>query len=724
MALLRFGVSPRDLLAFTAYVVVCLAGPGVLLIRALLPGRRTAAEEAALGLALGYALETLAYIAARAAGPPLLVLAWPATVYALFLAWPALRGHWRRPSRRPAPLWWSWALALTMVYLLALAVATFLRGNALTWPALAFADADMPYHLALIGELRHHMPPMSPMVAGEPLSYHWFVYAHFAAASRITGVEPLVLLFRLGMPPMMAALVVLLAMIGRRVTGSSAGALVALAGTVLMTAPNLYRGANIGTFTWRGFQSWTSPSQTFGALLFALLALVAIELLRSRARDPRAWLLYGVFCVAVTGAKATHLPPLAAGLALVAAVRAIRSRRPPWPELAMLGLTLACAAYAQFVLFGGARLAMGVDPLSLLRRAWGELTGHPGAVPPAVSVAGITALYLSCLAVTWGGMLGLGHRPRLFLRPDVTLLLGTGAASVGAVLLLGHPAAGQLYFFGAAYPYLMIVAAFGLVTAVRRAALPARTVTYAAGAGVVCANLVRLLCDVRSPLPAGQPDGVLYRPYAVLAVVAVTAVAVVFRLRRARRRAGAWACLLVAFCAVGWPAAWTARALSVVDPVPPGTPTGVPPVAADAVPQGLVPAARWLRAHAAPDDLVATNAHCRWGYADPCDTRQFWVSALTERRVLAEGWAYTETNQRRWRPGEAVENLPFWDAERLRLNDLAFTAPSAEGLRLLRDRYGVRWLMADERSAASPAVIGRVAALRFRSGDYAVYRLP
>lgn len=376
MVLLRFGVSPRDLLVFSAYAVVCLAVPGVLLIRALLPGHllhlRTAAEEAALGLALGYALETLAYVAARAAGLPLLVLAWPATVYALHLARPSLRGHWRRPPRRPAPLWWSWALALTMLYLLALAVATFLRSNALTWPGLAVSDADMPYHLALIGELRHHVPPISPMVAGEPLSYHWFVYAHFAAASWITGVEPLVLLFRLGMPPMMAALVVLLAMVGRRVTGSYAGALVALTGTVLMTAPNLYRGANIGTFTWRGFQSWTSPSQTFGALLFAPLVLVAIGLLRSRGRDPRAWLLYGVFCVAVMGAKATHLPPLAAGLALVAAARAIRSRRPPWPELAMLGVTVACAAYAQFVLFGGARLAMGVDPLSLLRRAWGS----------------------------------------------------------------------------------------------------------------------------------------------------------------------------------------------------------------------------------------------------------------------------------------------------------------------------------------------------------------
>ena len=161
-----------------------------------------------------------------------------------------------------------------MAYLVVLGALKFFRSHALTWPALATSHVDMPYHLALIGELKHHMPPMGSMVAGEPLFYHWFVYAHFAAASWVTGVEPLVLLLRLAMLPMLAALVVLLAMTARRITGSPAGALLAVAGTFLMTAPNLYLGVNIGMFTWRSVQSWTSPSQTFGALLFAPVVLL------------------------------------------------------------------------------------------------------------------------------------------------------------------------------------------------------------------------------------------------------------------------------------------------------------------------------------------------------------------------------------------------------------------------------------------------------------------
>ncbi|MFD1503129.1 hypothetical protein, partial [Streptosporangium lutulentum] len=551
----------------------------------------------------------------------------------------------------------------------------------------------------------------------------WFVYAHFAASSWITGIEPLILLFRLGMLPMLAALLILLAMIARRVTGSRAAALLAITGTVFMTAPNLYLGVNIGTFTWRGFQSWTGPTQTFGALLFAPIVLLLVDLLEGRRRGAGRWLLLGIFLVAVMGAKATHLPPLAVGLIAVAGAGLIRRRRPPWQVLAALGMTAGCFLYAQFVLFGGARQGMMVDPLSMLRRAWGELTGDAGAVEPhPASVLGVTVLYVLCLAVTWCGILGLLVRPRLLLRPAVILLLGMGAACVAAVLLLGHPHLGQLYFFGASYPYLMIVAAYGLVVAVRRARMSLRTVACAVGAGVVIACLIRMICDVRAPLSPGEPDIALYLPYAALLGVAVLAAVALIATGHGSLRA--WVFLLVAFAAVGAPAAWCARVLSVTDNVPAARAFGeVDSVAPQDIPEGALEAGRWLRAHSDPDDLVATNTHCRWGYENPCDSRQFWVAALSERRVLAEGWTYTSTNMGRWRPGQLPERLPFWDGERLRSNDLAFQAPSADVMRHLRERYGVRWLFADERHVGPGSEIGDFAELRFRSGDYALYRL-
>ena len=76
----------------------------------------------------------------------------------------------------------------------------------------------MAYHLALIGELRHHVPPAIPYVTDVPLAYHWFFYAEAAATSWATGIEPIVLLYRLSGLPMFAAFVVLTAMAARRLT--------------------------------------------------------------------------------------------------------------------------------------------------------------------------------------------------------------------------------------------------------------------------------------------------------------------------------------------------------------------------------------------------------------------------------------------------------------------------------------------------------------------------
>ncbi|MEU6740503.1 hypothetical protein [Streptosporangium sandarakinum] len=716
-----YGVSVRDIAFFGVYVALCLALPGILLLRALYRGRRTAAEEIALGVTLGYAVEVPAYIAARSLGAPLLVLAWPVATYAVFLAVPRLRRHWTGAPRIRTPLWWSWSLSLILAALLAWSALTFFKYG-LTWPRIGGSNTDLPFHLALVGEAKHHMPPTAPMVAGEPLLYHWFVYAHLAAASWVTGTEPLVLLFRLAMLPMLAALAVILGMIGRRVTGSWAGALLTVTGTFFVTAPDLYLGPSVGVFTWK-VQSWTSPSQTFGALLFAPVVLLLLDLLGRRRRGAGRWLLLGLLLVAVMGAKAVYLPLLAAGLVAVGTVEAIRRRRPPWPALAALGMTAACSLYAGLVLFGQARQGMVVDPFALMRVTWRELTGLGETAEPAwPSVLGVALLYLMCWAVIWCGVLGLLGRRRTLTEPGVVLMLGMGAAGLGVLFVFGHCSMSQVYFLGGAYPYLTVVAAYGLVVIGRRARTSPWRVAAAVAAGLSAAWLIRVLCGVRVPLAPGQPDTALYRPYLALLVAVVLAVAVLFAM--GRRGVRVWAFVIFAVSAAGMPAAWGSRALSTA-----GGAEGVDRqagrwVPVSAVPPGALTAGRWLRDHSDPDDLVATNAHCRWGYESPCDSRHFWVSALTERRVLVEGWAYTTTNLSRWHPGQRFQNLPFWDADRIRSNDAAFRTPSEAAIRSLRDRYGVRWLFADESRLDPGSRIGDFARLRFRSGGYAVYSLP
>ncbi|NUW36466.1 hypothetical protein HTZ77_34405 [Nonomuraea sp. SMC257] len=717
--LYRYGVSLPDMGRYGAYLALCLALPGLLLVRALYGGSRTLAEELALGTALGLAVELAAYVAARAAGFPLLVLAWPALTYAAFLAVPGLRRHWRGSGPRPAaPLWWPWALAALVCYLVAKAAYSHFAAAPLTWPELAGYSDDAPFHLGLIGELKHHLPPTSPIVAGEPLFYHWFVYAHWAAASWITGVEPLVLLLRLGMLPVLTAFVVLVAMLGRRVTDSWTGGALAAAATLFVGAARLFFGP-LGTFTWGGIHdaAWGSPTFAFGALLFVPAVLLLTELLHHRWYDLGAWLVLGVFLLAVMGAKATYLPMLLVGLAAVAAIEGVRRRRVPWPALTALLMTGTCLVFAQLVLFGGRRQGLMVAPFSFMRTVWQDLTGMPvDATPTLLSLAGVTTVYLLAWAVTWSPMLGLLSRPRLFVRPDVVLMVGMAAAGLAGMIVLDHPGRSQIYFLWGSHPYLVIPAVFGVLVILRRARVPHAWALCAIGAGLAGAYAIPLLLGVTAPLEPGRSDTVLLLPYLMLvAVVALASLVVVVT----RSRLRGWALVIVALAAMGLPAAHHVRVISVLSGASGSAAAAAEP--APPAPPGVLTAARWLREHSSPDDLVATNVHCRWGLENPCDSRQFWISALTERHMLVEGWAFTVKNADSWQPGRLEQHQPFWDRDRLAANDAAFVSPSAATVQGLRDRYGVRWLFVDEQRPGVSRDIGDFARFRFRSGAFSVY---
>ncbi|MFI7706023.1 hypothetical protein [Nonomuraea sp. NPDC049480] len=704
----RYGVALSDLALFFSYVALGLALPGLLWIRALHRRECTLPEELALGVALGYALEVLVYIPARAIGAPLLVVAWPLGTYALFLAVPGLRGHWRgRPRIGRTPRWWPWSLTLIVICLVLWTATEFFGAHPLTWPAMASSYVDIPYHLALVGEVKHHMPPMMPGVAGEPLAYHWFVHAHIAAASWVTGVEPLVLLCRLAVLPMLAALAVLLAAVGRWVTRSWAGGLATLAGTVFVAAPSLYAGTVAGVFSWASVQSWLSPSQVFCALLFVPVVLLVVDLLDGSGRTRGHWALLVIMMAAVMGAKATFLPLLAAGLMAVVVVEVVRWRRLPRRALVVLGLAVVYLVLSHVLLYGGAQQGLVLDPLSILRVTWRNLTGMgASAEVPWAATLGVGGLSLLCGAITWCGVLGMVVRPRELLRTPIVLALGMTLAGGAAFFVLGHPGLSQGYFLQAACPYLAMVAVSGASLAIREAGLTTRDIACAGGFGVLVATAVRLLFDVRIPLRPGQSDLVLYLPYLAFLGVVVLAAA-----RRSRHRTLALTICLVT--AAGTPAAWLAR-------MPPDRCGGA---SAQDAPSGLLAAGRWLRDRSAPDDIVATNTHCRLGHENPCDSRAYWTAALTERRVLVEGWAYAARNTDGWRPGEGVVDRPFWDRERMQANDEVFERPSAEAVRRLRDRYGVRWLFVDERRLTPGSSLGSFASRRFRSGDFGVYQV-
>ncbi|MFG1707163.1 hypothetical protein ACFLIM_28605 [Nonomuraea sp. M3C6] len=658
----------RDLAAFGAYAGIGVALPGTLLWRALAGGGRSAAEDVAAGLALGYAVEVLAYIPARAAGVPLLVLVPHMIVIGTFIAVPGLRRHWRGDvAKERMPGWCAWALAGVVGYLITWSTLHLYR------VPIAGAYVDMPYHLALVGEIKNHLPPTLPTVLGERLSYHWFVYAEMAATSWVTGIEPTTLVYRLSTLPMMAAMVVLVAVIGRRLGGRWGAGVAAVGVTYFLFGPVLQEGV---VFPSRSmFTAWASPTQTFGALLFAPVVLLL-------AGRRRGWVVLALLLLALTGAKATFLPLLLAGLVLVLVVRGLRRE---WAVPAVI--TMVCLLVAHLVVFGRGAQGMAVAPFATMRALWGVVAGVRMPELASVSVGPLvvlTVVHLFCLACVWGGVAGLGAR---VLDPPVLLLVGIGLAGIGAVVLLGHPADSQLYFLESARPYLSIAAVCGVLAARRQPlVLVGCMVVLGAGAAVVASAVEVSGGAVVVPyLVLGVGALVLWRRGFVLAVVALLA-------------------------GYGVPAS----VREVVGHVMPDEERRE-----RLIPKGALEAGRWLREHSSPGDVVATDLHCRFPGWRLCDSRHFWVSGFSERRVLVEGWGYAESTQSRTELFvTSYLGVPFADPARLAANDAVFRAPSTENVRHLARKYGVKWLF----TGINPE-LGEFARLRFRNATSSVYQL-
>ncbi|WP_344216800.1 hypothetical protein [Nonomuraea bangladeshensis] len=582
----------------------------------------------------------------------------------------------------------------------------------------------MPYHLALLGEVKRQVPPTFPSVLGEALPYHWFVYAEMAATSWVTGIEPVRLVYRLSTLPMMAALVVLVAAVGRRVGGSWAAGVAAVGVTYFLFGPVLQDGV---VFTTRSmFTAWASPTQTFGALLFAPVVLLLVSGVRGRG-----WVVLVLLVAVLAGAKATFLPVLLAGAVLVAGVRWVVERRVPGRWLGVAGLALGGLVVAQAVVFGRGTQGMEVAPFATMRVLWGVVTGvaqGESAVLPAGAGAGavwvfggLAAVQLFCFACVWGGVTGLGWRR--MVEPDVLLLVGMGGAGVGAVLVLGHPAGSQLYFLESVRPYLSVAAVCGVVVAGRAWAGEGRLVARVVGAAVALGAGVAVVVAGGQELLRGSVrieadlGGLMWvvGPYLVVAAFVVLVVVTVLGATTVGRRRpvvpGPVLVVVGVMAGYGVPAS----AVEVVRHVVPdeGRRERV-------VPRGGREAARWLREHSRVDDVVATDLHCRPVVAPGCDSRHYWVTGFSERRVLVEGWAYAESTLSRAREyGGSYLSVPFADAARLAANDAVFAAPTRENVQRLAGEYGVRWLF----TRVNPRLDG-YAVLRFRNRAFSVYELP
>jgi len=104
---------------------------------------------------------------------------------------------------------------------------------------------------------------------------------------------------------------------------------------------------------------------------------------------------------------------------------------------------------------------------------------------------------------------------------------------------------------------------------------------------------------------------------------------------------------------------------------------------------GTAKIAKYLQDESNKNDLIATNRHCAGMEENQtCTARQFALSALSERRVLLEGWSYTICPL-----SEPILNK-YWKEDFWKLNQDFLINPNAKNWEMFQ-KTGVDWLVVD-----------------------------
>jgi hypothetical protein len=723
--------SSDSIVALLRFWVFGITLPGTVLWRLATPFRHNLIEDFAAGSLVGVSVLLLVYMAVAPIGGQQWAWLWAAPVLMVVVAVPSWRRRCLRRVERPVAPLTAWLIAG------ACALPLYAIGRSRNLAPPPYSDArsslpDMAFHQALAASAKYDFPLQAPYVNGEQMSYHYFWHQFTAATSWATGVDLTDLVYNIGwMPLLLAGTALIFALTDRLAPGSRWAGPLAIAVATVGGTVNAYPNAFLPTESLTSYV-WGSPTQNLGSGLVVLLALLGIDLLRGRSR-PRTWVLFLVIGAAASGSKATVLPMIICGLGLVVLVRLCYGRFAKGAvliALALGGLFLAAIA----VVFGGESSGMAVRPWSIFAKTglYSLIAKQQSGVfdHEAMWITGITM----CLGLTLGsaGLLVLTGAAGRWLRdPGMVFLVGISIAGFGGMVLTDQPGGSQLYFHRTAVPVIAALAAAGAWMLVFWFADRRSNVLVFASvvAGVGATAGARAI--VKATTPPGQsflqPDGHLtglVGPWLwTIALLLAGALLVTSLWKLAKRRGRPARVLVASFVLAGMGAGLFVPLQSMAQ----YGPATLPPLS-DQHPLGpsetQTQAALWLRDHTAPDDLIATNAHCVVKNPLGCDSRHFWIAALTERHVLVEGWGYTNTiNNLVASTGANANGLPFWDQQKLEDNDRAFTSPTRDNLRLLKLKYGVHWLYADPGQTAVSHNLDALATLRFKSSDALVYEL-
>ncbi|HEY0536663.1 MAG TPA: hypothetical protein VGD29_34200 [Actinoplanes sp.] len=722
--LVASGTSVLDVLRYTAYAVLAVILPGTLVYRSLRRRPHTLVEDLALGAAVGLGLELAAWALFSALNLRAVIFLWPLLVIVPFLAVPRLRRHWRVTGYAPVGLGWSWALAGVVIFFTGYVYLTFFIEN----PILPNAEntrqyIDLGYQLSLAGEAKHHFPLNLPQVAGEPLHYHWFSFVHLAMGSMVGRIDLPVLTMRLMIPAIFALTAALTAIAGWRLSGRKYVGLVAAALFMVIGSFNFSDPISLVFGTQLEGVVWPSLSMTYSWALIAALIAVVGDVLR-RKTDENAVPLIGwgaypiaaLLVIASSGAKASNLPVLLAGLALAGAVTLLVTRRIAWPILAMGVIAGLGQLFSTAVLFRFQTYGLSVAPLHNIEWFWREPPGGRSAGAQFLLVVTVWVAFLINMQLRLAGIVALAWRQRLRLEKVQLFLLG--GAIGGPALFFMFDDMNAVWFMRTGLPFGVLLSAWGWMLLFEKAALPKLgraalgwgAATFAVTVAVVALIVSKASSGARYSFASMLP---ILIPAGILAGVALIA-GIVWRLsgRAFPALAGRGGLVLLTAILLAGSPGLVLDAKRDLDHMNGGGWGSWP------MPESRVEAARWVRDHSNPNDVLATNVHCRTlEDGGKCMGAQaFWLSAYAERSVLVEGWQFA--------PRLAGQPSPkFWNPKLLELNDETITAPTPDRIAEMHDKYHVRFLVVDRIVGPAGARMKDLATLVYSNQRMAVFEL-
>jgi hypothetical protein len=317
---------------YAAYFGFYVMLPGFVVLQLLERRPLTLSMAVALGVPVGFAVEILSFLGLSALQLRGLMPVLPAV-------WLGL-GAWRWVQRRewPCRLRLGHRHAPLMLALSVLFLATVVAAVCQMFAESPLVDGlpqrpifhDWVYLASRAAAIKHHWPLEDPSLAGSSLQYHYFMLVHAASASWLANLEVTMVLLRLMIVPLGGVLVVQAFVLGRMVSRSAWGGVLAAVLTTVVSeaslAPDYGRPMFLGLFVrWL----YVSPTFFFGMIFFgALLIAVARGVLARRLDWPQVALL-ALLAAAGTGAKGTVLPVLLLALGLLGAWWWLRQRRFP-----------------------------------------------------------------------------------------------------------------------------------------------------------------------------------------------------------------------------------------------------------------------------------------------------------------------------------------------------------------------------------------------------------